>query len=140
MKMTPNTFAHLAMFLAGTIFGGLIAFFTWGMLSPGDPSKAFLPDFLPYQDKVLHFVAFAMMAVPACLVLPRRFSAFVFVSMVALAAGMEVAQSVSNLGRESSFTDFAASAIGGGTGIIATHILKSALLNLLGSQTRQLFQ
>ncbi|WP_382167270.1 hypothetical protein [Hirschia litorea] len=110
--MSSQTLPQFLLFAAGTVFGGLVAFFTWGMLSPGDPSAAFLPTIVPHQDKFLHFIAFGMMAFPAGIVLPRRYLGFVLMSLVALAAGMEFAQDASRLGRQSSWVDFLASSLG----------------------------
>ncbi len=112
MSISSQTLPQILLFAAGTVFGGLVAFFTWGMLSPGDPSQSFLPIFMPHQDKFLHFVAFGMMAFPAGIVLPRRYLGFVLMSLIALAAGMEFAQAASNTGRQSSWIDFWASSIG----------------------------
>ena len=114
MSFSTQTLPQFLLFAAGTVFGGLVAFFTWGMLTPGDPSARFLPFDLPYEDKILHFVAFAMMAIPAGVVLPRRYLGFICMSLVALAAGMEFAQGAGGVGREASLKDFIASAAGAG--------------------------
>ncbi len=112
--ISSRTLPQFILFAAGTVFGGLVAFFTWGMLSPGDPSSAFMPFEIPYQDKFLHFVAFAIMALPAGIVLPRRYLGFICMSLIALAAGMEFAQHASGVGRQASLFDFIASSLGAG--------------------------
>lgn len=126
MSISSQTLPQFLLFAAGTVFGGLVAFFTWGMLTPGDPSQSFLPFNLPYQDKILHFVAFGMMAVPAGIVLPRRYLGFICMSLIALAGGMELAQEASGLGREGSMKDFIASGLGAGLACFAVLIVRRA--------------
>merc|ERR1711916_120542 len=103
---------QMFLFVSGALFGGMLAFFCWGMLTPGDPSKTLLPDLVPHQDKVLHFIAFGMMAAPSAAAFPRSRIAFLVMSFVALAGGVEVAQAVGGSGRSGSWIDFACSAAG----------------------------
>lgn len=112
MNFRSQSFPQILLFGAGMVFGGLIALFTWGMLRQDDPASSLFWFELPHQDKILHFVAFGMMAVPAGLVLPRRYLGFIFMCMTALAAGMEIAQEASNMGRTGSVYDFIASTLG----------------------------
>ena len=94
--------------LAGLATGVFIAFFCWAMLVPlGDT-----PPLFPFEDKVKHFVAFGLMAGPAALMFSRHQLIFVFTTMATLAAGIEIAQGASGLGREPSFWDFIAGAAG----------------------------
>lgn len=70
------------------------------------------PPLLPFQDKLFHAVAFACLTGPAVLVLPRRYLWFWVAHMVALGAGIEVAQSMGDEGRSGDVLDFVADCVG----------------------------
>ncbi len=70
------------------------------------------PPLLPFQDKLFHAVAFACLTGPAVLVLPRQYLWFWVAHMVALGAGIEVAQSMGDEGRSGDVLDFVADCVG----------------------------
>ena len=108
MTHTTNRPPLALIYAFGVLTGALIAFAMWGMLVPSDPT----PHMFPQQDKLLHFIAFGVMAGPAALVLPARFVGFMLAAIVTLAGGVEVIQAVSNMGRQGDIADFLASALG----------------------------
>lgn len=70
------------------------------------------PPLLPFQDKLFHMVAFACLTGPAVLVLPRQYLWFWAAHMMALGAGIEVAQAMRDEGRSGDLLDFVADCAG----------------------------
>jgi len=70
------------------------------------------PRTIPFQDKVFHVLAFACLTGPAVLVLPRQYLWFWLAHMVALGAGIEVAQAMGDEGRSGDVADFVADCVG----------------------------
>lgn len=70
------------------------------------------PPMIPFQDKVFHVLAFAALTGPAVLVLPRQYLWFWLAHMVALGAGIEVAQAMGDEGRSGDVADFIADCVG----------------------------
>jgi hypothetical protein len=70
------------------------------------------PPVIPFQDKLFHAIVFAALTGPGVLVLPRRYLWFWLAHMIALGAGIEVVQSISDEGRTGSIWDFLADLVG----------------------------
>jgi hypothetical protein len=70
------------------------------------------PPAIPFQDKLFHAAAFAGLTGPAVLVLPRRYVGFWLAHMIALAAGIEIVQSLGSTERSGSVFDFLADLAG----------------------------
>lgn len=70
------------------------------------------PPVIPFQDKLFHAVIFAALTGPAVLVLPRKYLWFWLAHMIALGAGIEVAQSLGDNSRTGSVWDFLADLVG----------------------------
>ncbi len=94
--------------LLGVVSGAGMALAAWLLIAP-DVGP---PPVLPFQDKIFHFMAFGCLTGPAVLAFGRRILWFWAAHMLALAAGIEVVQLVSGLGRSASAVDFLAGAAG----------------------------
>jgi hypothetical protein len=70
------------------------------------------PPVIPFQDKLFHAVVFAALTGPAVLVLPRKYLWFWVAHMIALGAGIEIVQPLSDNGRTGSVWDFLADLAG----------------------------
>lgn len=70
------------------------------------------PPLLPFQDKIFHAVAFGCLTGPAVLALPRQYMWFWAAHMVALGAGIEVAQAMGDEGRSGDVLDLVADCVG----------------------------
>lgn len=93
--------------LAFVAFLGAIAAVSFAALQP-----ALAPPVAGHVDKVLHFAAFAGLALLGQLAAPGRYSAaFVLLALLAVAAGTEWAQGMVP-GRQSSLLDLAADLVG----------------------------
>ena len=68
-------------------------------------------------DKIEHSVAFFTLAIWFDGLLPRRDYVFLFLAMIALGGGIEVAQSLMGLGREADIWDLVADAKGACAGV-----------------------
>ena len=91
---------------AVALFVGLLAFTVWGSLTPSPPSA---PGGL--SDKVQHFTAYFLLAGLAGLAFPRRLLTLAGL-LVALGAGVELAQAGMALGRQGSWLDLLANTAG----------------------------
>ncbi len=76
-----------------------------------------LPPTIPFQDKVLHVLAFACLVVPGVIVMPRPYVWFWVTHFVALGAGIEVAQAMGDQGRVGDVFDFLGDCVGIGVAI-----------------------
>ena len=70
------------------------------------------PSMIPFQDKFLHFMAFAGVTAPAILALPRRYWMFWLSHMALVAVGTEVFQGMVYAERRASVWDAAADIAG----------------------------
>ena len=86
----------------------MIAFFGFAMLTP----DVMIPTLFLHQDKLEHFAAFGLMAAPAGLFLPRRWSMVLAGLLIVAAGGVEIVQGLAIPGRQGSFADFVWSAAG----------------------------
>ena len=85
-----------------------MALAAWLLIAPDvGPPLAF-----PFQDKVFHVIAFGCLTGPAVLALPRRYMWFWAAHMLALAAGIEIVQTLGGEGRSGSVWDFLADVVG----------------------------
>lgn len=97
-----------AWLLLGLCSGGGMALAAWLLIAPDiTPPSSF-----PFKDKLFHFIAFGCLTGPAVLAAGRRIVPFWLAHMLALAAGIEVVQGLSHLGRSPSVVDFLAGALG----------------------------
>ncbi len=92
----------------GVVSGLGMALAAWLFIAPdvGPPPA------IPFQDKIFHAVAFACLAGPGVLVLPRRYLWFWVAHMVALGGGIELVQARGDEGRSGDVLDFAADVVG----------------------------
>jgi len=92
----------------GIVSGLGMALAAWLLIAPdvGPPPA------IPYQDKIFHVVAFACLAGPAVLVLPKRYLWFWLAHMIALGGGIELVQARMGAGRTADLLDFAADIVG----------------------------
>ena len=98
-----------AMWAALGVVSGLgMALAAWLFIAPdvGPPPA------IPFQDKIFHALAFACLAGPGVLVLPRRYLWFWVAHMVALGGGIELVQARGDEGRSGDVLDFAADVVG----------------------------
>lgn len=92
----------------GVVSGLGMALAAWLFIAP----QVGPPPVVPFQDKIFHAVAFACLTAPGVLVLPRRYMWFWLAHMVALGAGIELAQARGGDGRSGDVLDFAADVVG----------------------------
>ena len=92
----------------GVVSGLGMALAAWLFIAPdvGPPPA------IPFQDKIFHALAFACLAGPGVLVLPRRYLWFWVAHMVALGGGIELVQARGDEGRSGDVLDFAADVVG----------------------------
>ena len=103
----------------GLVSGAGTAAAAWLLLSPGAPTPGFV-----FGDKAWHVLGFAALAGPGALALPRRHLAFWLGHVTALAAAIEVVQTLDNKGREGSVWDFLAGAVGIAMAAIVARLIR----------------
>lgn len=100
--------ARAAQILLGVISGAAFALLAY-LLMGRDQGP---PAMFPYQDKVLHFMAFAGVTAPAVLALPKRYLLFWVGHMALVALGTEYFQGLVYEQRTASAADALANALG----------------------------
>lgn len=76
---------------------------------------------VPHIDKVLHFGAYAVLAVLARLGWLKLWGGFIFIGLALFGIGIEIAQHIMNLGRTGSLADIAANLMGAALPLILFH-------------------
>lgn len=92
----------------GVVSGLGMALAAWLFIAP----QVGPPPVVPFQDKIFHLIAFACLTAPGVLVLPRRAMWFWLAHMVALGAGIELAQARGGDTRTGDVLDFVADLVG----------------------------
>jgi VanZ family protein len=111
MKL-PHRFLHAARLADGMLFWPLLAYVIWGELTPH------IPDYLGHvNDKLMHFMAYFLLAGMATLALKTRPPAVAVIGLVVLGGVLEILQGF--VGRDMSFYDELANALGAIAGGLA---------------------
>ena len=76
---------------------------------------------MPHADKILHFGAYAVLAILARLGWPKHWGGLIFIGLAIFGVGIEIAQHTMNLGRMGSIADVAANFVGAALPLIVLH-------------------
>lgn len=131
--MRWNSFIKVGLWLAATAWMGAVIFFS---LQP--PSSG--PDLFPYQDKVQHFIAYAVMAYLSGASLLKTFSNFsrpaLFAAVVCWCGlyGLVLELIQSRIGRDFSLLDELANVAGAVAGVL---VLRSGLIRIFHGQKQR---
>ena len=106
--MTPGRLQIVIYAVLGLVSGAGMALAAFLLIAP-DVSP---PPLFPFQDKVFHFLCFGCLTGPAVLVVPRKYLWFWLAHMIALGAGIELAQAAGDNGRDAEIGDFLADLAG----------------------------
>lgn len=112
MKLADRLSRRTTRLLAAAVAIGLLVLISWLSLAP--PGALSAPRI---WDKAQHALAYFALAVPVGIAAGRSGLVLAFVACVAAGAGLESLQAVMAIGRDGSFWDALANAIGAGVGI-----------------------
>lgn len=118
--------AQVALGVASGVGFALLAYLLMGR--DVGPTQMF-----PYQDKVLHFLAFAGVTAPAVLALPRRYWMFWLSHMVLVAVGTEYFQGLVYAERTASVWDALADIAGIATAAVICGQIRRAVVARQGA-------